>query len=278
MAQKLPLFDLHIDDSGTRHPDHAGPTSTSGDWFSLGGVLLKSEDDAEGRSLHDRFMRKWNLEGPLHSVKIRHRSGIFSWLTNSPPAEVAEFFQDLDHLVTNFPGVGMACVIDRPGYHDRYFEKFGRQRWQLCKTAFTVICERAAKYAAQNGRRVRLFVEETDRKSDNLIKEYFKKLKVDGMPFSPQSSEKYSPLSAEELNFRLLDLKFKRKSSPPMQMADLYLYPICRSGYDETYRPFDLMKKSRKVIDCHLDEAERPTLGIKFSCFPEKQKGPQKDP
>ncbi|MFG6625019.1 DUF3800 domain-containing protein [Sulfitobacter sp. 1A12056] len=278
MAQKLPLFDLYIDDSGTRHPDHAEPTSKSGDWFSLGGVLLKNEKDAQARKLHAEFMRKWKLEGPLHSVKIRHRSGIFSWLSNSTPAEVSEFFHDLDHLVTSFPGVGMACVIDRPGYHDRYYEKHGRQRWQLCKTAFTVICERAAKYAAQEGRRIRLFVEETDKKSDYLIREYFKGLKTEGMPFSPQSSEKYSPLSAEELNFRLLDLKFKRKSSPPMQMADLYLYPICRSGYDQKYRPFHLMKENQKVIDCLLSEEERLTLGIKFSCFPEKQKGPQKDP
>lgn len=270
MNEPLPLLDFYIDDSGTRNPDHAEPTSAAGDWFGLGGVIQKAEDDELGRRLHSEFIEKWGIDGPLHSVKIRHRSGNFSWLASAKPNEVRQFFGDLDQLMTAYPAAGMACVIDRPGYHQRYHEQYGRQRWQLCKTAFSVLCERAAKFAQIEGRRVRLFVEETDRKSDQHIRNYFNELREEGMPFSRETSDKYGPLSAEELKYCLVDLKFKRKTSPPIQMADLYLYPICRAGYDELYRPLKLLRKNNKIIDQLLEEEARTHIGIKFSCFPKK--------
>jgi hypothetical protein len=32
--------------------------------------------------------------------------------------------------------VGLACVVDRPGYDARYREKYGRRQWHLCQTAW----------------------------------------------------------------------------------------------------------------------------------------------
>lgn len=200
-------------------------------------------------------------------MKIRHKSGQFSWLANAPPNRVRKFFTEMEQLIADAPGMGLACVIDRPGYHNRYHEKHGHRRWHLCKTAFSILCERAAKYASMHDSRVVVYVEETDKKCDGRIKRYFEELRAEGMPFAQASSEKYGALTAEELRFRLLDLKFKRKSSPPLQLADLFLYPMCRSGYDELYRPLKFMRDHRKLLDCHLPEDAIPTTGIKYSCF-----------
>lgn len=169
-------------------------------------------------------------------------------------------------------------MIDRPGYHHRYYEKYGRRRWHLCKTAFSVICERTAKYAIKNNRRIRVYVEETDRTSDNRIRQYFSELRNEGMPFAKESSDKYGPLPAAELKFRLLDLGFKRKSSPMAQLADLYLYPICRGGYDRLYRPANVLIDHAKIVDCLLEDNELEQMGIKYSCFDETAKRAPKDP
>ena len=54
--------------------------------------------------------------------------------------------------------VGLACVVDRPGYDARYREKYGRRQWHLCQTAFSIVVERAAKYARDSGRKLRVNV------------------------------------------------------------------------------------------------------------------------
>jgi hypothetical protein len=266
-SNRRPLFNFYIDDSGTRHPDKAPSTSAIGDWFSLGGVLIADEDEGKARDLYGDFCRKWSIDYPLHSVKIRHRSDSFSWLATLSQPELREFFGDLDDLMIALPVVAQACVINRPGYHGRYYEKYGRRRWHLCKTAFSVVSERVAKYAIRHDRRVRLFVEETDRASDRRIKSYFKEMRSEGMPFAKDNSLKYGPLSPDELRFRLVDLDFKTKSSAMIQLADLYLYPLCRSGYDQLYRPLKLLRENKKIIDLRLTDEEVPQLGVKYSCF-----------
>jgi hypothetical protein len=263
-----PILNFYVDDSGTRHPDHKEPTSSHGDWFGLGGVLINQEDVDKARELHKAFCSRWELQTPLHSVKIRHRSDSFAWLEGASSERRESFYSELNALLLSLPILGMACVIDRPGYRNRYLEKYGRQRWQLCKTAFSVICERVAKHAVQCDRRVRIYVEESDKSSDAKIREYFRDLRENGMPFSDKTSAKYGPLDAGELKYRLLDLKFKRKTSPMMQVADLFLYPICRSAYDPDYRPILEMQRKSKLIDNLFDDPEaRRLLGIKFSCF-----------
>jgi hypothetical protein len=57
-------------------------------------------------------------------------------------------------LMSASPFLGFACVIDRPGYNARYREKYGREQWSLCKTAFSELVERAAKYAQGAGYRL----------------------------------------------------------------------------------------------------------------------------
>ena len=57
--------------------------------------------------------------------------------------------RDLTSMLTSIPVIGLACVIDRPGYDARYREQYGRNQWQLCKTACSIAVERAAKQAAR---------------------------------------------------------------------------------------------------------------------------------
>ncbi len=145
----IKVVNFYMDDLGTRRPDHKpGKKAEHGyDWFALGGVLVKSEDEAEARDLHKKFYEKWKIGTPLHSVEVRSRTIHFHWLENESKENCDEFYETLYQLIKTAPVIGLACVIDRPGYNARYFEKYGRKRWSLCKSAFTISVERAAKYA-----------------------------------------------------------------------------------------------------------------------------------
>jgi hypothetical protein len=52
------LLNFYFDDSGTRHPDRKNGTNQYGDWFALGGVIVKAEDDALVREMHRTFLRE----------------------------------------------------------------------------------------------------------------------------------------------------------------------------------------------------------------------------
>src|SRR3990172_3378290 len=96
------VLNFYIDDSGTRHPDRHPGHSDHNDWFALGGVLIRESDEGDPRIRHERFCHE--LERVLLPIHV----------------------------------LGLACVIDRPGYNARYEEKYGRMRWSLCKSAFSI--------------------------------------------------------------------------------------------------------------------------------------------
>lgn len=260
---------FYMDDSGTRNPDrHPGRTPAHGyDWFALGGVLIKQEDEKAGRAEHTDFCRRWKITYPLRSSDIRSKSGPFAWLGKVEKEECDKFLEELYQLMAGMPLIGHACVIDRPGYNERYIKKYGRKRWLLCKTTFSVSVERAAKFARGRGYKLRVFVERGDKKADRHVKQYYEDLGKDGMPFDPKTSGKYAPLKAAELADTLYEFRTKAKSSPLMQMADLYLWPICMGGYNPQNRPYARLKEDRKLIDCTLEPEQVPALGIKYSCW-----------
>jgi hypothetical protein len=79
------VMHLYVDDSGTRHPDKMpGRMPAHGyDWFSLGGVLIRREEETAARELHSDFMNRWNLDPDkifLHSSDIRNKTEDFTWL------------------------------------------------------------------------------------------------------------------------------------------------------------------------------------------------------
>jgi hypothetical protein len=172
------------------------------------------------------------------------------------------------------PVTGLACVVDRSGYNHRYSDLYQRQPWLLCKTAFSVVVERAAKRARSFGRRLRVAPERCNKFEDELLKGYYELLRAEGPPFATNSSEKYAPLTAEQFRETLFEFRPKAKSSPMAQLADLYLWPICMGGYHASNRPYDRLSKDGKLIECTLTPEARPTLGTKYSCFDLVQRKP----
>src|SRR5258707_9328338 len=90
------VMHLYLDDAGTRNLNHApGAVAADGyDWFALGGVLIKQEDEHEARAHHLKFMESWNLDPDvvlLHSADIRNKTGEFTWLAGLIADERARF-------------------------------------------------------------------------------------------------------------------------------------------------------------------------------------------
>ena len=125
--------------------------------------------------------------------------------------------------------------------------------------------ERASKFARARGHKLNVFVERSDRKTDQQVAAYFESLKATGHPFDRSNASKYQPLASTEISDTLHDFKMKRKSSPMMQIADLYLYPICQGGYKTNYHPFTKLEEASKLMDVHVEDIE--TMGIKYYCF-----------
>ena len=261
-----PTYHLYVDDSGSRDLDKSDVQFGS-KWFALGGVLIAEEDEGAARAAHEAFCNRWDITAPLHSYDIRHATKKFAWISDLKSADRTAFFDDLSSLLVNLPVLGTACVVHRQGYNDRYRAKYGQRRWALCKTAFTIVIERAAKYAHQKGRRLKVFYERSDRINERRLEGYYADMRAKGMPFDGGTSSKYTPLTAEELRRTLLECRKKYKSSPLMQVADLYLHPICVGGYDAGNRALVALRANKRTINCVLSGDDAPHIGIKYSCF-----------
>jgi hypothetical protein len=264
------VITLYLDDSGTRYPDHKpGRTAAHGrDWFALGGILIRECDEIRVRDAHTRFCASWNFSAPLHSQEIRGRTENFTWLAALSGPELGRFMRELGALVTLPELTAIACVIDRPGYNDRYAQQYAGQRWLLCKTAFSVVVERAAKFALGQSCRLRVFVEESDKKTDRVVRGYYDEMRKIGLPFDPRTSAKYAPLPQSQLHETLYDFKTKRKTSPMIQLADVALWPMCIGGYDANNRAYRAMVDAGTLIDSRLAADLVSTDGIKYSCMP----------
>lgn len=266
---------LYIDNSGTRDPDREPSTNRRDgmDCFALGGILINQEDVDALYAAHRAFCDRWRIDYPLHSWAIRGGRENFGWLKK--PEAAFDFLLSLETFVVGLPILGIAAVIDRPGYVARYKEKHKDDLWFMCKTAYSILVERAAKYAASKGRKLRVFHEECGQREDRDLLAYHKALKKDGMPFDAGTSGGYQSLSA--LQFRDIvmgDLKRRSKEVPMIQIADLVLYPMAKAGYDPTYRPYVALMDNGKLIDAVLPPADRPILGIKYSCFGDRTDAP----
>ena len=261
-------LNLYMDDSGTRQPDrHPTDTAHRFDYFAMGGILIAEADEAQARQLYNEFCTRWGIDYPLHSVDIRHSAGAFSWLNEKSRAERIAFYAAIHKLICSCSLQVIACVIDRTGYNARYRDTYGANRWHLCKTAFTIALERSARLALDRGMKLRVHPEKCNKKADQAIERYYREARANGMPFDPSRSAKYSPLTSEILSDVLYDLRFKAKSSPMVQLADLVLYPVARYGYEPEYLPYQLLKQDGKLIDCILNEDDIAGRGIKYSCF-----------
>jgi hypothetical protein len=257
-----------MDDSGTRTLDRE-PTPfepSRPNHFALGGILVFEEDEEAIRSAHEELCARWDITYPLHSVDIRHGTENFSWVRRDSD-EYKPFMRDLTRMLTAIPVTALACVMDRPGYDRRYRSIYPRSMWHLCRTVFSIAVERAAKYARALGRPLRVFPEKSARDDERRIRQYYASLLTEGPPFNSATSKLYAPLAAHEFKETLIELRFKAKSSPPMQIADLYLWPIAMYRYNRGGQPHERFQKSGRLIEAHLTEQEIPARGTKYSCF-----------
>lgn len=260
---------LYLDDSGTRHLDRGRENMPAHkhDWFGIGGVLLREADEPAVRADHAAFCAAWDITYPLHSAEIRASAQRFAWVKRLPAEQRDAFMHGIARLVTRPELVALACVIDRPGYNHRYKDTYGARRWSLCKTTFDVVVERAAKFARDAGCKLRVYIEKSDRITDEQLRGYYDELRGSGPPFNPATSSKYGPLTAAEFRETLYDFKPKEKSSPLMQLADLVLWPMCIGGYDVSNRAYVAMREAGTLIDCKLAAEAVPARGIKYSCW-----------
>jgi hypothetical protein len=162
--------------------------------------------------------------------------------------------------------LGLACVIDRPGYDARYGEHYSQRQWHLCQTAFAIAVERAAKYARRLDRKLRVMPERTNKADERLVR-YYDDLRISGPPFAMTSSAQYSPLTADEFSKTLYEIRFKTKSSPMTQIADLYLWPIALAGYEPRNRPYVALQSSGRLVESRLSPSQLEVCGSKYSCF-----------
>lgn len=261
---------FYMDDSGSRDPDRKPDLlNKEPDWFALGGVIVDVTQKFAVENHMKSFRAKWNqLENtPLRSYNIRNKNGGFGWLGGLASDVQTEFYNDLTQLIVDSPIIVVACVVHRPGYNARYLTQYGQRRWSLCKTAFNIAVERAAKFALYQEARMRVLVERSDKKTESQMKNYFDEMRSKGLPFNQSNSAKYKPLSNAQLKNALLEFGVRTKSSQLMQLADLVLWPACRGGYDATDRNYRTLKDNHKLLDMYCTE-ENGLQGIKYSCFP----------
>ena len=221
------------------------------DCFGLGGVLIDKENLDAVWDAHREFCDRWEITYPLHSYEIRGGRGNFTWLKN--PERAVEFLPDLEQFLISLPVMGIAAIIHRPGYVARYAERYDGRPWRMDKTAFSILIERSAKYARSKERRLRVFFERSGKQEDRDIAVFMKELKVEGMPFDSDNAAVYRGLEANEFRELVLgEPKGRTKNTPMLQIADLYLYPMAKAGYDASYKPYLALMRAGRLIDSVL--------------------------
>lgn len=265
---KITPYRFYMDDSGSRDPDRSRAKDAGHvDWFGMGGVIIRESDIPVIEERVGQFRTRWpNPDAPLHSWEIRHHKKGFLWLRDTSDAKRRRFMSELTDMICSFPIIVHATVVDRPGYNKRYLEAYGPRRWSLCRTAFKIAVERAAKFAASEAARLRVYVERSDKPCEQRLRGYFDSLRVEGTPFSAENSAKYSPMPREQLAHTLLEFGVKTKQSVPMQLADLALWPVCNGKYHPNNLALASLAKSGRLLDARCT-SDNGLFGIKYSCF-----------
>jgi len=259
---------LYFDDTGSRFPDRdpVEIRQDGMDCFGLGGILVNAEDVDRIYTQYNAFCKLWEIDYPLHSSSIRGGRGKFGWLRK--PELAGEFLPSLSDFLEGLPVLGIAAIIHRPGYNARYHTRYNGNPWLMCKTACCILIERAAKQAMAENRYLRVYFEQSGKAEDQDIKLYVRNLKKQGMPFDVQTSAIYQNLKADQIKATVRGEPNERTKNVPMiQIADLYLYPMAKAGYDQSYRAYRSLMQAGKIIDAVLSDGDRLLRGVKYSCF-----------
>jgi len=259
---------FYMDESGCRNPGKQLFCRNDGmDYFALGGILILNKDRVEIIEKYNTFCKKWNIDYPLHSTDIRGMRNDFIWL-NEDSKRKERFLSELEYFLISIPVIGFASIIHRPGYNERYKEKYKENQWLMCRTTFNILIERISKYLKKNNNTVVIRYEECGKEEEKNIVKYLREMKNTGHPFDEETSKKYNPLETNDYkNIILGEPKRKKKANAFIQIADIYLYPMVKRIYDPKYNPWVVLHKNGKVIDSYVPEINLNTEGIKYSCF-----------
>jgi hypothetical protein len=206
-------YSLYIDDTGSRHPDKKPDRGREGrDWFALGGFLIEQEQEDFVKQLHQNFCKEWSVRAPLHMTDMLGRHKRFSWLGRLSAADLDRFWSDYVQFLASVPVIGMACVIDRPGYVARGYIEKHKDKWLLCRSAFDITMERAVKLAMLRDRKLRV-INESDVGVNSIFRDYFRNLKQNGLAFGAETSQKYKPLKQEHFQETLLTIGIRLRAT-----------------------------------------------------------------
>ena len=209
------------------------------------------------------FCEKWEVPA-LHGNKIRSGKGKFGFLKKDVDRKEA-FLSELEQLVLDDRLIAHACVICRPGYRDRYLEKYPVGiRWAMSKTAFYISVERAAKFAMQNGRKLDVVYERTGEKEDRLLEGYLADLKAVGLGFCAENSKQYGPLTVEQFTDHLNVIWPDGKGNPLLQLADLVVHPISHITWGKQNSAYNQLVGRKMLLDFKHEEH---AVWVKYSCY-----------
>lgn len=260
---------FYMDETGNRRPDQKPDRGRERrDWFGFGGVLINREDKAEAHEKWQAMVDAWRILHPFHISDMLSETKKWSWLSRITEERRSDFWRDYRKFLSNAPVIGHACIINRPGYVARgYLEKHGADRWLLCRTAFDIAVERAAKYARSVDCKLSVVCEGAAG-YDHIVRGYFDDLKSNGLGFAEGASDKYGPLTQGEFAETLGSFETKGKASRLLQVADSYIYAIARGKYDQRFHLWRELRDHRRIINFQLGEADLiKAMGVKYSCF-----------
>lgn len=125
------------------------------------------------------------------------------------------FFERLTAFICESPIVCLATVIGRVGYRTKYDPLYEPgKRWLLCKTAFSILVERSVKYASSKNLRLRVFIEQSDKRTDRTLETYYDQLGKTGMFFAEPNMAAYAPVRADDFRNTLYGFRKKTKPRP----------------------------------------------------------------
>lgn len=264
-AQQVRRFGLYMDESGSQKPSPHDPTP----FFAMGGILVEQGTEDTIQNLLSGFKERWNIDlsTPLHGTDIRSKKKNFRFLENFSAEKLSEFHTDLNTTVTSCPITIHACVVSRAGYLERFEPTYGSDTWEMMRSSFAILIERAAKHVRTQNGRMMVYFEEIGSREDKQIKSYFKEIRSNGMPFNQTTSSKYSPCVVADLSGVLAGIEGKSKKNPLIQLADLCLHPVADVKRHPSNRAYTAFKDGGIIIDCHLQAEQLPEMGIKYYCY-----------
>ena len=259
-----------MDETGSRQPDKQPDKSREGrDWFAFGGFIIKREDEDAAKWARDEVAQALGVRHPFHITDMLAETKSFSFLGRKTERERQQFWIEYQQFLADQPVLGLACVIDRPGYVARgYVQNHPDSKWLLCRSAFDIAVERAAKYAIREGRRLRIIFE-SDAPFDPVVKGYFANLKENGLAFDSVNSDKYTPLTQEQFAATLTTIEARPKSNRLLQIADSYIYAMARGKYQKQFSLWRQLCDHQRISNFALggDADAIRAMGIKYYCF-----------